>query len=317
MRREVKIGLFAVLMIAAFWAGGRFLKGFDLLSRNAVYYAAYDAVDGVQNASHVMIRGVKVGKVTKIILDPVHEGKVVLQLTIQRKYRLPSDSEARIFSYSIMSGKAIAIELGSSPQYLVKGDTLRSGVSRDLMDVAGSELDFFKQKLSQVTADVTRTMDNVNMILEQNAGSLAGTMSHLNSITGEVSDLLVTQRGNLNDAVSNLSRFSKTLGENSPRVDSIMMHLSDVSGQLARADLERTLADIDAIVSRIESGDGTLGALVNDDQLYKSLTEASENLTSLLADVEAYPKRYFSLGSGKRADKQRRRDMERKNYDLP
>ena len=39
MRREVKIGIFAVLMIGALWAGIRFLKGFDIFSRNAVYYA--------------------------------------------------------------------------------------------------------------------------------------------------------------------------------------------------------------------------------------------------------------------------------------
>ena len=63
MRREVKIGIFAVLMIGALWAGIRFLKGFDIFSRNAVYYAAYDQVDGVQNASPILIRGVKVGAV--------------------------------------------------------------------------------------------------------------------------------------------------------------------------------------------------------------------------------------------------------------
>ena len=40
MRREVKIGIFAVLMIGALWAGIRFLKGFDIFSRNAVYYSA-------------------------------------------------------------------------------------------------------------------------------------------------------------------------------------------------------------------------------------------------------------------------------------
>ena len=37
MRREVKIGIFAVLMIGALWAGIRFLKGFDIFSRNAVF----------------------------------------------------------------------------------------------------------------------------------------------------------------------------------------------------------------------------------------------------------------------------------------
>ena len=44
-------------MIGALWAGIRFLKGFDIFSRNAVYYAAYDQVDGVQNASPILMPG--------------------------------------------------------------------------------------------------------------------------------------------------------------------------------------------------------------------------------------------------------------------
>ena len=46
MKREVKIGIFGVTMIIAAWAGIRFLKGFDIFSRNSVYYAAYDQING-------------------------------------------------------------------------------------------------------------------------------------------------------------------------------------------------------------------------------------------------------------------------------
>ena len=50
MKREVKIGIFGVTMIIAAWAGIRFLKGFDIFSRNSVYYAAYDQINGVHAA---------------------------------------------------------------------------------------------------------------------------------------------------------------------------------------------------------------------------------------------------------------------------
>ena len=165
MRREVKIGIFAVLMIGALWAGIRFLKGFDIFSRNAVYHAAYDQVDGVQNASPILIRGVKVGAVTDTSFDPSIGNEVVLQLTIQRKYRIPSNSEARIYSNSIMGAKAIEIALGDAGTYLQSGDTLCSSRSKGLMDMAGSELEFFKQKMSQVVGDLSRTMDNLNLII--------------------------------------------------------------------------------------------------------------------------------------------------------
>ena len=317
MKREIKIGIFAVLMIGALWAGIRFLKGFDLFSRNMVYYAVYDQVDGVQNASSVLIQGVKVGAVTDILFDPSKDHRVILQLTVKRQYRIPEDSEARIFSNSLMGSKAIGIELGSSDRFLEKGDTLRSVREKDLMDMAGSELDFFKQKISQVTSDLHRTMDNLNTIMEQNTESIRGTMSHQNSISGNVDFLLAAERENLQNAIANLTRFSEMLGENSPRIDSIVRNLNSVSDQIASADLIRnldaTLADLDAILARVKSGEGTVGKLINDPALYESLNRSAENLASLLADLEAYPKRYvhFSLfgGGQKKVEKERARQV--------
>ena len=301
MRREVKIGILAVLMIGALWAGIRFLKGFDIFSRNAVYYAAYDQVDGVQNASPILIRGVKVGAVTDISFDPSIGNEVVLQLTIQRKYRIPSNSEARIYSNSIMGAKAIEIALGDAGTYLQSGDTLCSSRSKGLMDMAGSELEFFKQKMSQVVGDLSRTMDNLNLIMEQNAANIEGTMSHLNSITGSVNGMLLSQRANLESAVANLTRFSEMLGENSPRMDSIILNLSNFTDQIQRENLagalDSTLMNLNAILARVNAGEGTVGQLVSDPRLYESLNEATANLASLLANLQAHPARYvhFSL----------------------
>ena len=102
MKREVKIGIFAVAMIGVAWAGIRFLKGFDIFSRNVEYYAAYDQINGVQNASPIMMKGVKIGSVTRLSFDPARSDKVVLQFTIKRQYRIPTDSEAKIFSLSLI-----------------------------------------------------------------------------------------------------------------------------------------------------------------------------------------------------------------------
>ncbi|MEI3553521.1 MAG: MlaD family protein [Alistipes senegalensis] len=121
MKREAKIGIFAVAMLIAAWAGIRFLKGFDIFSRNSVYYAAYDQINGVQTASPIMMKGVKIGTVTGISFDPGRSDNVVLQLTVKRQYRIPTDSEAKIFSNSLMGSKAIEITYGSAHTYLEKG----------------------------------------------------------------------------------------------------------------------------------------------------------------------------------------------------
>ena len=301
MKREVKIGIFAVTMIVAAWAGIRFLQGLDILSRNAVYYASYDQVSGIQAASPIMLKGVKVGTVTDISLDPQHSDNVVLQFTINRQYRIPKDSEARIFSDGFMGGKAIEIVYGKSSEYLEKGDTLRSVRDRDLMDMAGSELEFFKQKISQVTADLSRTLDNLNLLMEDNAQSINGTLRHLDAMSGDLADLLDTEKQNLASAVENLTAFSEMLGENAPRVDSMMGNLNRITTELADAgfarELSETVGEMNLLLERIQEGDGTVGRLLNDPSLYESLNEASDNLASLLANLEQYPGRYvhFSL----------------------
>lgn len=301
MKREVKIGIFAVTMIVAAWAGIRFLQGLDILSRNAVYYASYDQVSGIQAASPIMLKGVKVGTVTGISLDPQHSDNVVLQFTIKRLFRIPKDSEARIFSDGFMGGKAIEIVYGKSSEYLEKGDTLRSVRDRDLMDMAGSELEFFKQKISQVTADLSRTLDNLNLLMEDNAQSINGTLRHLDAMSGDLADLLDTEKQNLASAVENLTAFSEMLGENAPRVDSMMGNLNRITTELADAgfarELSETVGEMNLLLERIQEGDGTVGRLLNDPSLYESLNEASDNLASLLANLEQYPGRYvhFSL----------------------
>lgn len=301
MKREVKIGIFAVAMIGAAWAGIRFLKGFDIFSRNSVYYAAYDQINGVQNASPIMMKGVKIGSVTGLEFDPARSDKVVLRFTIKRDYPIPSDSEAKIFSNGLMGAKAIEITYGKATTFLEPGDTLRSSRDRDLMDVAGSELDFFKQKFSQVTADLSRTLDNLNRLMESNESSITGTLRHLNSLTGDMASVLDAEKQNLRAAIGSLTEFSEMLGANSGRVESIIGNLDEVSSQLSEEQVARKIAEavgnLNDLLARIEQGDGTLGKLLGDPALYNSLDRATANLAALLADVKQYPGRYvhFSL----------------------
>ena len=316
MKREAKIGIFAVAMLIAAWAGIRFLKGFDIFSRNSVYYAAYDQVNGVQAASPIMMKGVKIGTVTGISFDPARNDNVVLQLTVKRQYRIPTDSEAKIFSNSLMGSKAIEITYGSAHTYLERGDTLRSGRDRDLMDMAGSELDFFKQKISQVTGDLSRTLTNLNDLMETNAQNINGTLGHLNAITGDLADVLDAEKDNLKAAVENLTAFTAMLDANAPRVDSIVGSMNRITSELADDGFARQLSEavgeVNGLLARIGSGEGTVGKLLNDAALYDSLTEASDNLASLLANLQQYPGRYVHFSLFGRSPEKMQEKAERK-----
>lgn len=309
MKREVKIGIFAILMLGCAWAGIRFLSGIDIFSRNNEYYAAYDQIGGVQSASPVMIKGVKVGTVTDIGFDPSRSDKVVLQLTVKRQIRIPKDSEAKIVSASIMGSKAIEIRLGDEAACLADGDTLRSGRDRDLMDMAGSELDFVKQRVVQLTDSLSRTLGGINALMAANAAGLTGTIAHLEGITGNVDELLDSEREELRHALHSLASFSE-------RLDSIGGDLSTLTARLAdeafAENLARATEHLDGVLAALDGGEGSAGLLLNDPALYRSLTEASDRLGALLADLQEHPKRYVHFSLFGRSEERERARAEKR-----
>lgn len=307
MKREVKIGIFAIVILLCFWAAIRFLSGIDIFSRNMIYHATYSNVSGLQSAAPVTINGVKVGTVETIDLK---DSTVVIDIAINRKYRIPKDSKAKIYSDGVLGNKAVAIELGSSAQMLQKGDTIASAVNRDLMDVAGSELEFFKQKLSTITDDLSVTLRNLNSLIENNSDDFSATMSHLNSISASLDQVLTREKTDLVSIVNSLEQLARTLSDNSHHLENIMVNADSFSQQLEAARIDslaasfnRTATQLSTMLEQVNSGQGSLGKLLTDQALYDNLTAASQNLSLLLEDLKAHPKRYVHFSVFGRKDK--------------
>lgn len=311
MKKEVKIGIYAVVILLCAWAGIRFLSGVDVFGRHAIYYAHYEQVNGVQNAAAVMIRGVKIGKVSEIRVSPDDPTSVEVVLSIPRSYRLPVDSEAKIFSTSIMGSKAIEIVLGSSPEILESGSNIDSGYTKDLMAVADSELDYYKDKITTLVENFNTTLKSLNSLVDNNNKSITEALAHLNSITAGLDGVIGRDKQQLADIVASIDKFTKALSENSAHIDSIMTNVDSVTSALAEKNsgesLGESLAELNSVLAKINGGEGTVGRLICDEQLYANLNQASANLSALLADLKEHPKRYvhFSLfGAKDEADKQ-------------
>jgi len=85
-------------------------------------------------------------------------------------------------------------------------------------------------------------------------------------------------------------------------IHNITSNFSKLSDSIATAGLSRTMMNLDSTVqnldrllSRIESGEGSLGKLVHNEDLYNNLSEASRELDLLLQDFRLNPKRYVNV----------------------
>ena len=169
------------------------------------------------------------------------------------------------------------------------------------MDVAGSELDFFKQKVSQLTGDLSRALDNLNRLMEDNAGNIAGTLGNLNSVTGDMAQILSAEKNNLKSALENLSKFSDMLGDNAQRVDSIIGNVDRVHRAVLRREVRRQAFADRRSISTIwwpasRRARARSGKLMNDPRTVRFAQPGQrESLAALLADVKQYPGRYVHL----------------------
>jgi phospholipid/cholesterol/gamma-HCH transport system substrate-binding protein len=67
--------------------------------------------------------------------------------------------------------------------------------------------------------------------------------------------------------------------------------------------LEVTIVSLNNILANLEAGQGTMGKLLNDDEMYVNLTNASKELEELLREVKLHPKRFVSLSVFGKKDK--------------
>ena len=291
-----------MFIIAALYGGINFLRGKDFFSRDVTYYAFYDQITDLAVSAPVFIKGVRVGLVNKITYNPSVSDEITVKLNIKPKYRLPKDSKAVLFSTGFMSGRAVRIDLGSSQEYLNEGDTLISAFGRDIIDVATTEIGYFKDLISDLTTNLNTTLGSLNTILADNTGSITSTMDNVKAITGNLNSLVASERQNLQATMANINHISATLKNSSVGFSNIVDNVDTLVDSLNRARIPQMVSGLNDAVGKlnltldnINDGKGSLGLLVNDRVLYDSLTRTVVDLQLLLEDIRKNPKRYVHV----------------------
>ena len=289
MRKEVKIGIYAVVILLCAWAGIRFLSGVDVFGRTNTYTAHYENVSGLQDAAAVVISGVKVGQVTGVEVNK-EKGGVDVTLSISSEFDIPVDSRAMMFSAGLMGGKAIEIKLGEATEHLSSGAQIATGTSLDMFEMLTNELGDIKERVVKVLDNVDKTISDVDSLVGNNAQSITSALANLNSVLKDF------EQSNI---INNIDGFCATLNQNGAKLDSIITDVGTVTHSFSEQNLAQKLNDavsqVSTLLNQINNGKGSLGNLVADEKLYKELAQASQNLSVLLADLKENPKRYINV----------------------
>ena len=311
LTKEFKVGITFVIATAILIWGLMYLKGMELFKHKMIIYAVYDRVNGLVPANNVAISGMKVGQVKDLYFSRTHPGKIVAELYISEEYPIPVNSVARINnSDNLIGGKYVEIVLGDSKKIMKDKDTLESFIEASIGEELNQQLIPLKNKTERLLGSIDTVATLIQQVLnKETRDNLAASIAHIKETLNNLShttyylDTLVgSQRNHLASIIGNIESISQNLKNNSQNINTILSNFSELSDSLAKARIPATIAqvnkailDIDIAVNKINSGQGSLGLLLNDDKLYKEAQKAATDLNLLLEDIKANPKRYLKV----------------------
>lgn len=310
MKKEIKIGLtVAAGFLLLIW-GFNYLKGRDLVKVGDYYYGVYSRIDGLTEANPVFYRGFKIGTVRNIEFNPSSPEKFIVVFSLTQDILLPKDSKAQIYSLDLMGTKGVKFIMGRSSEYLSVGDTLYTSVVGDLKDQVSMEVLPLKDKTERLIVKFDTVLTNIGAIFNEETMRFSNTMLKLNRSMANFQQISQSLSGKLQEdgdislMIKRTDSLMAMLLAQRPYLDTTFMSLSAFSQQLQDVQIDKAVNDLDtvlneaeALLSKISEGEGSVGMLLNDDELYNSLTDVSTNLNHLLVDVRYNPKRYVSFSA--------------------
>lgn len=293
--KEIKTAILVLGSIALLIWGYNFLKGKDLFGNSRTFYVNYDNVEGLTQASTVTVNGMVIGKVNNIAIGD--DAKIVVELAINSPIAIPKSTVAEIYSPGMLGGKQVALVIDHADNNLAEsGDFLKPNEKLGIIDgLSGkadpimTKLDSVLQNVNQLVAGLNKTLDDeTRNNLQNSLAELNQTMKNTTQITNGFNRIVNNNEQKINTIVSD---FEQTSG-----------NLKEMSNQLSEADLKATLDEfqqtaesLNAMMKKIESGQGNLGKLMNDEKLYSNLEGASKQLNQLIEDIKLNPKRYINI----------------------
>ena len=308
--KELKTGVFAVVSILLFILGFQYMRDSKLFQVSREFHVVYPNVVGLERSAAVTINGMKVGKVSDIKLINSQGDAVMVTFIIEDDFEFSKSSVIKIYRSGIIGGNNLAVLTnGSDPMIAQAGDTLVGALESGMIDGLIEKFTPIEKSLLSTLTKVDSVMMDLDQVLDQAAkrhlrqsmADLSSTMDQLNQTATSLNTLVQHNEAYLNNTFADLGRTASNMAK---ITDSIAL----INSATLLNDLSESMNALKQITAAMASGEGTLGALINDPSLYQNLEQVTKEAQKLVEDIKAQPKRYvhFSLfGSKEESSKEK------------
>ncbi len=326
IRHEVTVGALTFLGIVLMILGYNYLKGNEIFSKNYFYQINFANTTGLYPANSVVINGLEVGRVKEIRLAQDTKNQVIVTISLPKDLKIPEDSKFTIESLDLLGKKAISIVRGISASNMSEDIIYQGTVPADMFSAITDQLTPIAEKADKLLVTLDTMINDVhiaigkgeNSALKKTMDNVSATLENANKVLGEVSALFAQQKTsiesiikNADGVMANTNEITKKIADNSQSIDNILKNFETLSNKVSQADIENTinsakttLEEVSTLLAAINEGQGTLGKIAKDENLYHSIDSTINSLNSLLKDFQANPKRYVSFSLIERKNKE-------------
>lgn len=260
-RNEFKAGVFVVATLALFaasiWVMGQERQ---IFSSQEEYKSIFSSAGGLAKGAPVRLGGLAIGRVSKIgfsedLKDPsIH---VVLLINEEFLERVREDSVATIETQGLLGDKFVSVTPGVSKKQLLPGSTIPSAEQVELQEVLKGA-----QAIVANAVDISKTVkEAVNEVKPRISTTLEAIDSgarNLTEVFGEAQKIITEVK----DGTGML--HSLVYGDEKTNVAETLKNLNDASLEIKDA------------AGALTRGEGTLGALLTDSQVYDNVVEITD-----------------------------------------
>lgn len=325
MSKEIRVALLALVAFGLSYWGYNFIIGKNLFKESNYYLVEYENVGGLKISTPVRINGVQIGRVAEI-KNQMEKQNVLVRIDLNPDIQIPKQTYANILNETFMGQQAVELiyktpcsgpDCAKSGDY-ISGDNFSVLASTVSQDELGIYLDQFKNTLISIIDTLNR-----QVLSEDSDGPLANsirdmetTMSNLKSATGQLNGLMYQSKDDISGSLDNVEKITANLEDNNEKIGNILANTDAFTQQLSDIEIkemidqlsasvsalnstiekaDKTFAGVNQLVKGLENGEGTLGMLLQDQELYNELTQLSAKTDSLMNDLQDRPYRYLPL----------------------
>ncbi|RMF95033.1 MAG: MCE family protein [Candidatus Schekmanbacteria bacterium] len=295
---EAKVGLFTLaVIILLFWLSMQFGEITWLKPKGYVLHSELENVAGLEKESPIKMAGVRIGRIEDLRIE---DGKAKLAMRIDDGVQIHEGAKVSVKSDSLLGQKYLDISFGDpKAKLLADGDSLGEGVvAADIDKLIGQLTEVAKglnevvsqnsENINQMLANLKKSTDTLQKILTENEDRISSAIANIDGFSKKLNTLLSENKESVTKAISNFEKFSSSLNEKGPEVMDKFSKLGDnLDGMIEenRENLKETILkvketsdNLNKILVKVNKGEGTLGKLVNDDELYDTAKKSLKDL---------------------------------------